>query len=385
LGWMAIASVGLTRVALGLCQIRGLRRNSSAIDSKVLAPETQLLIEEFRKSRPVSVLVSPRLDVPTAVGFFQPAVILPAWMVESLSMAASGAELHHAVLHELAHLRRRDDWTNLVQKLVKAVLFFHPGVWWVERKLSLDREMACDDAVLAQTASARAYAECLAHLAEKSFLRRKLALAQAAVDRVRQLSLRVARILNADVNRSRTNKLWKPALPLVAVIAAVCTVSTSPVSRLVSVVDQPPAGAGTQSAAAASLPRAVETPTQLKPDARNPVVPASWQPSRKVSVIPARYTSPRPVERKPKRTQKRAAILSRTQHDDPAFLAASYSNDENSSTSEPPGFLLMVVETRLISSSRPNSVGTQVLQINTWEVRWCVPATPPAKQIPRKT
>jgi beta-lactamase regulating signal transducer with metallopeptidase domain len=71
-------------------------------------------------------------------------------------------------LHELAHLRRYDDWTNLAQKLVKALFFFHPAVWWIEKQVSLEREMACDDAVLAETASPRAYAECLAHLAEKT-------------------------------------------------------------------------------------------------------------------------------------------------------------------------------------------------------------------------
>src|SRR5262249_35762765 len=219
MGWVVFAGIGLLRVGAGLWQIRGLCRNSSTIDPQFIGPETQKLIEEFRKSRPVSVLVSSQLDVPTAVGFFRPAVILPAWLAESalLSEAGSAVELHHAVLHELAHLRRRDDWTNLAQKIVKALLFFHPGVWWVERKLSLDREMACDDAVLAQTVSARAYAQSLAHVAEKSFLRRKIALAQAAVDRMRQLSFRVAQILSEDKRHPRTTKVWKPALPVVVV------------------------------------------------------------------------------------------------------------------------------------------------------------------------
>src|SRR5262249_6348558 len=126
MGWMLLASIGLLRVGAGLWQIRRLRRNCYPIDPQVLAPETQTLIEEFRKSRPVLVLVSSQLHVPTAVGFFRPAVMLPAWLAEpALPEAGTTAELHHAVLHELAHLRRRDDWTNLAQKIVKAVLFFH--------------------------------------------------------------------------------------------------------------------------------------------------------------------------------------------------------------------------------------------------------------------
>jgi hypothetical protein len=121
-------------------------------------------------------------------------VVLPSWLLEELP----AAELKQLVLHELAHLRRWDDWTNLAQQIVKALLFFHPAVWWIESRVSLEREMACDDAVVAETANPRAYAECLARLAEKSMIRRSLALAQAALGRIRQTSSRVAQLLRRD-------------------------------------------------------------------------------------------------------------------------------------------------------------------------------------------
>src|SRR6202011_3024466 len=98
----------------------------------------------------------------------RPLVVIPAWARQELSTT----ELQAILLHELAHLRRWDDWTNLVQKIVGALLFFHPAVWWIEQRLSLEREMACDDVVLAETVSPRGYAECLLSLAEKSLLRR---------------------------------------------------------------------------------------------------------------------------------------------------------------------------------------------------------------------
>ena len=157
----------------------------------------------------MTLCVSDRLRVPTAIGFTKPLVVIPSWTMRELS----AAELNTILLHELAHLRRRDDWTNLVQKILGALLFFHPAVWWIEKKLALEREMACDDLVLARTTSPRAYAECLVSLAEKSFLRRGLALAQAAVDRLRNVSLRVAQIL--DVNRPRATRVWRPAPVLV--------------------------------------------------------------------------------------------------------------------------------------------------------------------------
>jgi hypothetical protein len=180
------------------------------------------------------VLVSDRLEVPTAIGFSNAAVILPAWMLES----TSAEELKYILLHELAHLHRRDDWTNLAQKILKALLFFLPSVWWIERRLSLDREMACDDAVLVHSDTPVGYAECLAHVAERSFLRKQIALAQAAVGRVRQLTARVTRIL--DPERPRASQLWKPAVPVVMVVALLCAVPASFTPELIGFAENTP-------------------------------------------------------------------------------------------------------------------------------------------------
>ncbi|HEV3041590.1 MAG TPA: M56 family metallopeptidase [Candidatus Angelobacter sp.] len=228
LGWTAVAAVGLLRVAVGFWQVLRLRKNCVAINLADLSPEVREIVEQSQKSRPVLIATSPKLDVPTAIGFRSPAILLPAWLVAE----ASPTELKHVLLHELAHLRRRDDWTNLVQKLVKALLFFHPLVWWIESRLSLERELACDDAVLAHTECPRVYAQCLARIAEKSFLRRQIALAQAAVSRMHHLSCRVMQIL--DSQRPRTTRLWKPAIPLVAVLALTCAISLRQAPALVS-------------------------------------------------------------------------------------------------------------------------------------------------------
>jgi hypothetical protein len=126
------------------------------------------------------------------------------------------------------------------------LFFFHPAVWWIEKQVSLEREMACDDAVLAETASPRAYAECLAHLAEKtlvqrslgqrSFVERSVALAQAALGRVRQTSLRVAQIL--DENRpAGGGRSWKPAVLLVGAFAIASVLSISRAPRLIAFHD----------------------------------------------------------------------------------------------------------------------------------------------------
>jgi beta-lactamase regulating signal transducer with metallopeptidase domain len=231
LAWAIIALAGLVRVVVATFQVRSLRRSSTLVDTQFLSEDMRCLIEEAQKLRPVAVLVSERLEVPTAIGFRKAAIILPAWLLEN----TPAEELKYILLHELAHLRRRDDWTNLAQKVLKALLFFLPSVWWIERRLALDREMACDDAVLAHSGSPRGYAECLARVAERSFLRRQLALAQAAVGRVRQLTQRVTMIL--DPERPRATQLWKPAIPVVMILAGLCALPASLTPELIGFAD----------------------------------------------------------------------------------------------------------------------------------------------------
>lgn len=234
LAWAVIAAWLLMAVGRGVWHLRVLRRSCVEVDSTELGPLLQATLARRQTGRAVALCTSDRVHVPTAIGLMNPAIILPRWVMQELP----AEELNQILLHELAHLRRWDDWTNLVQKIVRALFFFHPAVWWIERKVSLEREMACDDAVIAETAKPRAYAECLAHLAEKTLIQRSVALAQAAVGKIRQTSLRVAQIL--DVNRPKSSaSTWRPAVALVASlgIAAVAGVSSGP--RLIAFGDRP--------------------------------------------------------------------------------------------------------------------------------------------------
>ncbi len=211
--WIFIATILLVRVAVGLFELQKIRREAKALDSSLLTQTHILDLQKFSAGRNIQLLVSSNVRVPTAVGFFNPAVIFPEWTLKELSAQQQNVVL----LHELAHLRRFDDWTNLAQQILKAVFFFHPAVWWIERRLTLEREMACDHFVLTETKNPQAYAECLVSMAEKNFLRRGLALAQAMVGRVKQTSLRVTEILNRQSPKS--SRIYKPAFAMLAVFA----------------------------------------------------------------------------------------------------------------------------------------------------------------------
>jgi beta-lactamase regulating signal transducer with metallopeptidase domain len=224
--WAAVALLSLARVGLGLWQIRCLRRSSSPLDAATMDPLLRDVLEAPCQ-RPISLYVSPSVRVPMATGFFRPMIVIPAWALRELSTD----ELKVVLLHEAAHLERWDDWTNLTQKVLRALFFFHPVVWWLESKLALEREMACDDLVVAATSSPRAYAECLVSLAEKSSGRRTFALAQAAVNRMKHTSLRIRQIL--DGKHSGATAVWKPAVGFAAAAAMACLLLVNDAPKLV--------------------------------------------------------------------------------------------------------------------------------------------------------
>jgi beta-lactamase regulating signal transducer with metallopeptidase domain len=230
LAWALGASVAMLRLAAGLWRLRQLRLSCTAIAAADLDPAVRKTVDAIGASgavasqsvasKSITIATSDWVRVPAAIGFWKRTIVLPAWAVRELPPS----DLNVILLHEFAHLRRWDNWTNLIQKIVRALFFFHPAVWWIENRLSVEREMACDDAVLAETANPHKYATCLVSLLEKSLTHRlahkRWSMAQAAVDRAREASLRLAQIL--DTNRPVATRVWKPALAMVGAFSLVC-------------------------------------------------------------------------------------------------------------------------------------------------------------------
>ena len=108
----------------------------------------------------VPIRVSSDVALPLAVGFAAPSVIVPPALA-----AAAGVELECAVLHELAHVARSDAWANAMDRVLHAVLFFHPGALLLLRWIALEREAACDDVAVAQSRDIAGYARSLATIA----------------------------------------------------------------------------------------------------------------------------------------------------------------------------------------------------------------------------
>jgi hypothetical protein len=153
-----------------------------------------------RGARRAAVCVSDEVDRPSVIGFFAPKILIPRWLLERLAPT----ELEQIVLHEAGHLRRADDWMNLLQKLALVVFPLNPALAWIERRLCFERELACDEHVLRdsapQTGASTAYAACLVALAEYRMGRRGLTPGLAlgfwgTLGRESELAQRVGRIL----------------------------------------------------------------------------------------------------------------------------------------------------------------------------------------------
>jgi beta-lactamase regulating signal transducer with metallopeptidase domain len=113
-------------------------------------------------SRAVRVLQSVCVEVPTVIGWLSPVLLIPV----SAFAGLSPEQLRDIVVHELAHIKRRDYLVNLLQVVAETLLFFHPAVWWVSRRIREERENCCDDFAVVMCQDRAAYAEALVRLEE---------------------------------------------------------------------------------------------------------------------------------------------------------------------------------------------------------------------------
>ena len=225
----AVAAIAGLRFLRLLCQCVFLLRLKKR-GQPVAAPVEQLcarLVGEMGIGRPVVARESDGLRTPVAIGFLRPMVLLP----RGFTAAAAPMECESVLRHELAHLRRHDDWTNLVQQGIAAVLFFHPAVWWLSRRLTTEREIACDDFAFASAGSAKDYALLLAEFAGRT-RGRDLAAAPAAWSNPHQLKERIDMLLDPKRNTSTRLALARTGL-LTATTFAVATVALLAGPRLV--------------------------------------------------------------------------------------------------------------------------------------------------------
>lgn len=176
---------------------------------------TCLLLECARRMdmrRPVRLLRSREQTMPMAIGIRHGVILLPA-----VADTWSADRRRAVLLHELAHVARYDCLTQMLAAVACAVYWIHPGVWWVARRLRVERELACDDRVLTAGTHARKYAGHLLDLAYALGGKSAPALA-VTMARPNELEGRMLAVL--DGARNRTTPARRSRLAGLAIMTA---------------------------------------------------------------------------------------------------------------------------------------------------------------------
>ena len=294
LAWALLSVVMLGRLEFAYWKLQRLKASATPLSAKWQS-RLKSLCGINGVHRPTRLLVSKQITTPMSLGFLHPAILIPQTLADSLSYA----ELEHVILHELGHLQRRDDWTNLAQKLIEAMLPIQPAVYWIGQRMSIEREMACDDWVVAATGTAESYASSLARVAELSRWTHASVLAAGATGNRSQLFSRVHHML--DKTRDAAPRLTIAPLGTAIAAAAVliyagvrapqlialAQISTSESSRHELVPLTAPQESKTPQTSTAPIPAPLPSASPAMIAALQPAAPLPAPAASAVSVAPA--------------------------------------------------------------------------------------------------
>jgi bla regulator protein blaR1 len=212
--WATVAMFFAAPVAVALCRLRHVRsRGVRWLKGESIA---RRIAQRAGVHRRVDVLLHEDVVVPMTCGFTQPAIILPT-DAEYWDEAA----LQRAIVHEIEHVRRADWPLHLAARVVLSLYWFHPLVWNAWRRLCLESERACDDAVLCN-AERTEYAEQLVALARRlSHCGIPPVLSMASRS---DLSARIAALLDSDQPRGRA-RLFRSIAAIASAVMVVATIS----------------------------------------------------------------------------------------------------------------------------------------------------------------
>jgi len=210
--WLAGVALVLSRLAHGWISVRRLARRSRPLESERVLRLVDRSRDLLGLQTRTEVRVGPAVRVPMLWGFLKPTLLLPeaalTWPTDRLRVA---------LLHELAHQRRRDGLSLLICRLTAAAWWFHPLVWFVERRTRRDCEQACDDLVVACGERPSNYANQLLAIAGALSPRTANPAASLALVSPGQLEKRLMSILHPGKSRGLSRRAVAALVALFAV------------------------------------------------------------------------------------------------------------------------------------------------------------------------
>ena len=194
------------RLAHGWMTARRLRTTGTREAPVALQQSLVKLAARLRVARPIHLLESLVIEVPAVIGWLRPVVLVPTSALTGLTPQ----QLDVLLAHELAHVRRYDYVVNLVQCVIETLLFYHPAVWWVSRRVREEREHCCDDLVVAAFGDPHLYASALVDMERVRSTTPRLAL--AATGGGGSLLYRIQRLLMPHTTRGEYFPRWSAGI-----------------------------------------------------------------------------------------------------------------------------------------------------------------------------
>lgn len=261
--WLTGAVVLVARLASGVARVSWITRRATAA-APTAGQITGELAQALGVKRPVAVRTSPATRIPMTWGWARPVVLVP---VDAGSWSSD--RLRVVLLHELAHVKRGDWATQLLAQVACAVYWFNPLVWLAARWQRVERERACDAAVLSTGTSASSYANHLLEIARSRMEPAWSSLPAVAMARHSQLEGRLLAILDPRARRTATRiGAWLAGVATIAVVLLLAAVEPSARAT-------PGAGDGVEPAVSA-LPAATRLPAmQQAPPVAQPALEAN--------------------------------------------------------------------------------------------------------------
>jgi beta-lactamase regulating signal transducer with metallopeptidase domain len=201
--WTLWAAMNLARLARSIAWVYRVKQAATPIPAGRQARLSHW--SSLRtQGRATSMVVSSGIRSAAVVGCGAPVIVIAPSLLDELA----DDELDRIVIHEWAHVQRRDDVIQLLQACIRVVAGWHPAVWWLDRQLCIEREIACDERAVAATGSPKGYASTLVKLAGLPAVRPLMHPELTAIAAT-GLRRRIARIVSSD--RCRSPRGWRAA------------------------------------------------------------------------------------------------------------------------------------------------------------------------------
>ncbi|HWE51952.1 MAG TPA: GWxTD domain-containing protein [Bryobacteraceae bacterium] len=204
--WIAGVLLFQLRGLISWTAARRLRGRGVCIAPAIWQQTLSKLRDAMLVSGPVALLESSLAEVPVVIGYLRPAILVPV----SMLTAMPATQIEAILLHELAHIRRRDYLMNLMQTMVESLLFYHPAIWWISNVIRTERENCCDDLVVAASGDAHEYAVALTALEQHRWAAQDRTAVLAATGG--NLMKRISRLLNPLMPRESPRAVLTPFL-----------------------------------------------------------------------------------------------------------------------------------------------------------------------------